>query len=61
MQSPSPHRVGSPKVRVQATGTVLNPGDPGYEEALARINARKAAQPPPHQDQAQAKEPAPLA
>ena len=42
MSNPQPHRIGSPKVRVQGTGTVINPGDPGYDEALARINARKA-------------------
>lgn len=33
----------APKVRVVAVGTVLNPGDPGYDDALARIKAQREA------------------
>ena len=34
-------KASAPKVRVAATGVVLNPGDPGYDVALARLRARQ--------------------
>jgi hypothetical protein len=32
-----------PVAKLRLTGSVLNPGDPGYEEALARVRAAREA------------------
>ena len=36
-----------PKPQVRAVGALLFPGEPGYEEELARIRARQPQSPPP--------------
>lgn len=37
-------KASAPKVKVTAIGTVLNPGDPGYDVALAKLKARQEQQ-----------------